>query len=84
MLLFAKFDKMNPDEIEDWYSEEQEKIFSKYLETVDNKESEKEYKEEMKELREKYSEKYEKALQPKKEGKYSKIVKKVTDKFRKQ
>lgn len=73
---------MNPDEIEDWYSEEQEKVFSKYLESVDNKEAEIEYKEEMKELREKYSEKYEKALKPKKENKYSKIVKKIKSRFK--
>ena len=75
---------MNPDEIEDWYSEEQEKTFSKYLEAVDKKEAEIEYKEEMKKLREKYSERYEKALQPKKKGKFSKIVKKVKSKFKKQ
>ena len=83
MLLQRRPAKMNADEIDDWYTEEQEKVFSKYLQAEDKKKATTEYKEEMKELREKYSERYEKALQPKRESKYSKIVKKIRAKLKK-
>ena len=76
---------MKEGEVDEWYEEEKQKTFDRYVENIeknkDKEEIEKEYKESMKKNRERYMDLYEKSKTPSIVQKYSKRVRDFIDKL---